>query len=138
MKKRTRSSKAAGSTRQLLDTSTLLWILGAPERLSGQARARIDEGENLVSVASYWEVVIKVQKGGLTIPDVPTWWRRALEASNARVLPIRASHVTALLPLPEIHKDPFDRMLVAQAIAEGLAIVTNDDRIAAYPVRTIW
>src|SRR6266496_4449716 len=104
MKKPTRSSKAADSARQLLDTSTLLWTVGAPERLSEQVRARIDKGENLVSVASYWEVVIKIQKRGLTIPDVPTWWRRALEASNARVLPIRASHVTALLPLPAIHK----------------------------------
>jgi PIN domain nuclease of toxin-antitoxin system len=71
----------------------------------------------VVSVASYWEVVIKTQKGLLTIGDVATWWRRATELTAARVLPIRPSHVTALAALPTLHKDPFDRILIAQAIA---------------------
>lgn len=92
----------------------------------------------MLSVASYWEIVIKTQKGLLSIGDVPTWWRRATEIVAARVLPIRASHVTALAALPQLHKDPFDRMLVAQAIAEGLDFVTNDEPVRAYPVRTLW
>jgi PIN domain nuclease of toxin-antitoxin system len=91
-----------------------------------------------VSVASYWEVVVKSQKGLLTIPDLATWWRRAIELLAARVLPIRASHVTALAALPALHKDPFDRILIAQAVAEGLSLVTNDEPLRAYPVRTIW
>src|SRR5262249_21067149 len=87
---------------------------------------------------SYWEIVIKTQKGLLSIDDLPTWWRRATDLTAARILPIRASHVTALAALPLLHKDPFDRILVAQAIAEGLPLVTNDGPIRAFSVRAIW
>jgi len=131
-------SGAGAKLSHLLDTSTLLWALGSPERLSARARRIVDAGENVVSVASYWEIVIKTQKGLLTIADLVTWWRRATEIMAARVLPIRASHVTALAALPMLHKDPFDRILIAQAVAEGLDFVTSDEPIAEYPVRTIW
>ena len=137
MKKPKRSGTGARSA-HLLDTSTLLWALGSPERLSPRARRLVGAGENVVSVASYWEVVIKTQKGLLTIADVSTWWRRATELTAARVLPVRASHVTALSALPPVHKDPFDRILIAQAVAEGLDFVTKDEPIRAYPVRAIW
>jgi PIN domain nuclease of toxin-antitoxin system len=137
MKKPRRSGAGAEST-HLLDTSTLLWALGSPERLSPRARRLIESGTNLISVASYWEVVIKTQKGLLTIADLATWWQRATELIAARVLPIRASHVTALAGLPLLHKDPFDRILIAQAIAEGLDLVTKDKPIGKYQVRTIW
>lgn len=137
MKKR-KHSGAGGSAAHLLDTSTLLWALGSPERLSPRVRSLVDAGENVVSVASFWEVVVKTQKGLLSIADLPTWWRRATEIMRARTLPIRATHVSALAALPLIHKDPFDRILAAQAIAEGLDFVTNDEHIRAYPVRTIW
>ena len=136
--KKPKRSGAGAKTAHLLDTSTLLWALGSPERLSPRARRLVDTGENIISVASYWEVVIKTQKGLLTITDVATWWRRATELVAARVLPIRASHVTALAALPKLHKDPFDRILIAQAVAEGLDFVTNDEPISEYPVRTIW
>lgn len=137
MKKPKRSGTGARST-HLLDTSTFLWALGSPERLSPRARRRVDAGENIVSIATYWEVVIKTQKGLLTIADLATWWRRATELLAARVLPIRASHVTALAALPMLHKDPFDRILIAQAVAEGLDFVTNNEPIGEYPVRTVW
>jgi PIN domain nuclease of toxin-antitoxin system len=137
MKRRKRSG-AGASPAHLLDTSTLLWALGSPERLPARVRRLVDEGENVVSVASYWEVVVKTQKGLLSIPDLATWWRRATELIAAQTLPIRASHVTALAALPMLHKDPFDRILVAQAVAEGLNFVTGDEQISAYPVRTIW
>ena len=137
MKKPRRSGPAAKAP-HLLDTSTLLWALGAPDKLSTRARSLVEAGENVVSVASYWEIVIKTDKGLLTIPDVGTWWRRAIDLVAARVLPIRASHVTALSALPRLHKDPFDRILIAQAVAEGLDLVTSDDSIKAYPLRTIW
>lgn len=137
MKKPKRSGRAA-KTAHLLDTSTLLWALGSPERLSSRARGLVETGENVISVASYWEIVIKADKGLLTIADTNTWWRRATDLMAARVLPIRASHVAALSGLPGLHKDPFDRILIAQAIAEGLDFVTNDEPIRAYPVRTIW
>jgi PIN domain nuclease of toxin-antitoxin system len=137
MKKRKRSGPA-DSANHLLDTSTLLWALGSPERLSRRARSIVEAGENVISVASYWEVVVKAQKGLLSIADPATWWRRATDVLGARTLPIRASHVTALAALPMLHKDPFDRILVAQALAEGLDFVTYDPLIASYPVRTVW
>jgi len=122
----------------LLDTVTLVWALGSPERLSAHARRLVDGGENVVSVGSYWEVIIKAQKGLLSIADLPSWWKRATDLTAARVLPIRASHVTALAALPMLHRDPFDRILIAQAIAEGLPLVTNDGSIRAYAVQTLW
>ena len=137
MKRPTRSGAGAKSA-HLLDTSTLLWALGEPERLSARAGRLVEAGENVVSVASYWEVVIKTQKGLLSISDLGTWWRRATELTAARVLNIRASHITALAALPMLHKDPFDRILVVQAKAEGLALVTNDASIGGYPIRTLW
>src|SRR5687768_10370558 len=99
MKKPKRSGAGAKSA-HLLDTSTLLWALGAPERLSARARRLVETGENVVSVASYWEVVIKTQKGLLSIPDLATWWRRTTELTAARVLNVRSSHITALAALP--------------------------------------
>jgi PIN domain nuclease of toxin-antitoxin system len=136
--KRPKRSGAGAKSAHLLDTRTLLWALGEPERLSARAGRLVEAGENVVSVASYWEVVIKTQKGLLSISDLGTWWRRATELTAARVLNIRASHITALAALPMLHKDPFDRILVAQAKAEGLALVTNDASIGGYPIRTLW
>jgi PIN domain nuclease of toxin-antitoxin system len=116
----------------------LLWALGEPERLSAKACRLVEAGENVVSVASYWEVVIKTQKHLLSISDLATWWRQATELTAARVLQIRASHITALAALPMLHKDPFDRILIAQAKAERLGLVTSDGPIAEYPIQTIW
>ena len=137
MKRRKRSGASAKPS-HLLDTSTLLWALGEPARLSARARRLVEAGENVISVATYWEIVIKTQKGLLSISDLATWWRRAMELMAARVLNIRASHVTALAALPMLHKDPFDRILIAQAEAEGLALITSDTTIAQYSIRTHW
>jgi PIN domain nuclease of toxin-antitoxin system len=137
MKKPKRSGAAAKSA-HLLDTSTLLWALAEPERLSAKARRLVEAGENVVSVASYWEVVIKTQKGLLSISDLATWWRQATELTAARVLHVRPAHITALAALPMLHKDPFDRILIAQAKAEGLSLITNDRPISEYPIQAIW
>jgi PIN domain nuclease of toxin-antitoxin system len=136
--KRPKRSGAGSKSAHLLDTSTLLWALAEPERLSVKARRHVESGENVVSVASYWEVVIKVQKGLVSISDLATWWRQATELTSARVLPIRPSHITALAGLPVLHKDPFDRILIAQAKAEGLVLITSDRPISEYPIQTIW
>ena len=122
----------------LLDTSTVLWTLIAPGLLSEAARHTVESGEAVLSVASYWEVVIKARKGLLPIPDPVSWWTRAVELLGGRVLPIRASHITALAALPDLHRDPFDRILIAQAVAEGWPFVSSDRQIAAYPVRIVW
>ena len=123
---------------KLLDTSTLLWTLITPERLSGAANQAVVSGTPLLSVASYWEVVIKARKGLLPIADPVSWWGRAAAIFGGRVLPVRASHITALAALPELHRDPFDRILIAQAVAEGLPLVTGDAQIHAYPLRVVW
>jgi len=122
----------------LLDTSALLWTLGDPDKLSKTARKTIAAGASVLSIASYWEVVIKARKGLLGISDPVSWWSRAVEMMGSRILSIRASHITALAGLPDLHRDPFDRILIAQAIAEGMPLVTSDRQIAEYPVRTIW
>jgi PIN domain nuclease of toxin-antitoxin system len=82
--------------------------------------------------------VIKTQKGLLSIGDLATWWRRATELTSARILHVRPSHITELAALPMLHKDPFDRILIAQAKAEGLGIVAHDGPIGEYPIQTIW
>jgi PIN domain nuclease of toxin-antitoxin system len=98
----------------------------------------IEAGQVTLSVASFWEVVIKTRKRQLTIADPVSWWNRASDGLGARVLPIRPAHVSVLWGLPELHKDPFDRILIAQSTAEGLPLVTGDRQIAAYPVRVLW
>lgn len=123
----------------LLDTCTILWALAAPERLSPAAREVIEIGVDLsVSVASYWEVIIKARKGQLAISDPVAWWQRASKLLGAEVLSIRANHVSALQTLPEHHRDPFDRILIAQAIADELTLLTNDEMIRRYPVWVRW
>ena len=122
----------------LLDTSTLIWALAHPGRLSRTARTVLMSGRLLLSVASYWEASVKAKKGRLSIDNPTIWWQRAVEAMGAEVLPVRATHVTALNGLPDHHKDPFDRILIAQAVAEGLVLVTSDETMHRYPVKLRW
>ena len=116
----------------LLDTNIVLVIEEAPERLSANVRAAIEEGPAWLSVISHWEVAIKFMKGKLDVADVRSWWAETLDAYDLRPLLLRPEHVTALCDLAPIHQDPFDRGLIAQAIAEDLTLVTNDDVIAQY------
>jgi PIN domain nuclease of toxin-antitoxin system len=122
----------------LLDTSTIIWAVAGSNHLSQAARRSIAAAPPVLSVVSYWEVVLKVRKGLLTIADPVNWWARAVAALQGNTLSVRTDHITALAGLPDIHKDPFDRLLIAQAVAEGLAVVTNDVEIRRYPVKTIW
>jgi PIN domain nuclease of toxin-antitoxin system len=122
----------------LLDTSTLIWALVGSERLSPKARKALHAGPLVLSVVSYWEVVIKAQKGMLTIADPVNWWSRATDMLGGDILSIRTAHISVLAGLPDIHKDPFDRMLIAQASAEGLAQITCDEHFSRYPVRVLW
>jgi PIN domain nuclease of toxin-antitoxin system len=128
----------------LLDTCVFLWLLGLPERLPDKVRERLrDAGTRCsVSTASLWECLLKHGKGrlgfttgGRTALDFLLWncERHALD-----VLPIRADALRPLERLPAIHSDPFDRLLICQAIEEGLAIVTPDPRIRRYPIKTFW
>jgi PIN domain nuclease of toxin-antitoxin system len=100
--------------------------------LSASARAAIAEGPNVLSVVSYWEVMLKSMKGTLDVGDPRGWWRDALDELAATPLLLLPQHVVAVYALPPIHKDPFDRILVAQATVEGLALVSIDAEIARY------
>jgi PIN domain nuclease of toxin-antitoxin system len=124
----------------LLDTSTFLWAATEPAKLSRRAR-RICESQReqlVVSVVSLWELMVKCGTGALRIasPDrtLPDWTARL----GARVLPVEAAHAYAVHTLPPIHQDPFDRLLVAQAMAEGLPLLTSDECIQQYPARCVW
>jgi PIN domain nuclease of toxin-antitoxin system len=116
----------------LLDTNAVLFALGAPERLSPEARAAVKAGPNLLSVVSYWEVLLKSMKGKLDVGDPRTWWSDAVDQLAATHLALRAEHVAELFALPPHHQDPFDRILIAQAIAEKLTLITADAKFAHY------
>lgn len=118
----------------LLDTHLLLWAAGQPERLSASARSLIDDEDNtlLFSAASLWEVTIKSDLGRTDFRVDPRQLRRGLVDNGYLELPITHRHVTSLKGLAPLHRDPFDRMLVAQSIAEGIALVTTDPVVAQY------
>ena len=122
----------------LVDTSTLIWVLADSKRLSAKARKALHAGPLVLSVISFWEIVLKAQKGSLDIADPVHWWSRATDLSGGVILSIRPAHISVLAGLPPIHKDPFDRLLVAQAVSEGLVIITSDEKVCDYPVKTLW
>jgi PIN domain nuclease of toxin-antitoxin system len=121
----------------LLDTHTALWALDRPEALGIAARNAVSSGPNFLSVVSYWEVMLKSMKGKLDVGDPRLWWQEALEQLAATVLPLRPGHVAVVHDLPPIHKDPFDRMLIAQATVEGLVLVSSDREIAQYRSKSL-
>ena len=116
----------------LLDTSAALLALTEPSRLPAAVRSAILAGPNYFSVVSYWEVVLKSMKGNLDVGDPRAWWTDALEQLAATPLPLRPDHIAEVYALPPIHKDPFDRALIAQAAVEGLRLVTTDSEIPRY------
>ena len=125
----------------LLDTCTFLWIVsGAPE-LSDRARALFADPENdaYLSTVSDWEMALKHAIGRLPMPEPPARFVPAQRTAHAiESLPLDEEAALHLDRLPALHQDPFDRMLVCQAIVHGLAIVTPDRLIAQYPVRIVW
>ena len=125
----------------LLDTHLLLWSAGKPERLSTEARALIEalDNELFFSSASLWEVVIKRGLGRDDFKVDARLLRRGLLDNGYSELPIGSEHVVAIDNLPAIHKDPFDRILVAQAQVEGITLLTTDTTVAKYsgPIRLV-
>ena len=124
----------------LLDTSCFLWMTAAPERLSGAARdLLLDERTDLyLSAASAWEMAIKHGLGKLTLPEpLEQYVPSRLAAFRTLPLPVEHAHALRVATLPAHHRDPFDRLLIAQAQIEGLAIVTSDRLFERYDVQIV-
>jgi PIN domain nuclease of toxin-antitoxin system len=120
----------------LLDTHAFIWWRENSVRLNDSARARIGTGAVVfVSVASAWEVAIKIALGKLQLPEP---FEVGVEAAGFEKLPIAFSHAEAVATLAHHHNDPFDRMLVAQALCERLTLVTHDRRFAPYGIEVLW
>jgi PIN domain nuclease of toxin-antitoxin system len=122
----------------LVDTNVVVWLLlGDRRRVSETARVALEDERNAIAVsaATVWEIAIKRSLGKLTIEDR---WARTLGRLGFDPLPVTAIHAQAVERLPWHHRDPFDRLLVAQATTEQLALVTADPRLAAYGVGVVW
>lgn len=127
--------------RMLLDTHAFLWYVLDDRQLSANARAAIEEDEAvvLISPASFWEIAIKISLGNysLTVP-YERFWRSGIEDNRFRILPIELHHTAALVTLPFHHRDPFDRLLIAQSLVEGIPLVSADAQFDAYSIRRLW
>lgn len=119
----------------LLDTQVLLWAAGQPERLPGAARKLLRDPRNelLFSAASVWEITIKSSLGRDDFRVEPRLFRRSLLDNGYVELPITGEHAVGVDTLPPLHRDPFDRLLLAQALAEGITLLTSDEQLARYP-----
>lgn len=125
----------------LLDTQLLLWVAGQPERLSPRAKRLLNDQNNelLFSAASLWEITIKSGLGREDFRVEPRVLRRALLDNGYVELPVTSEHAVSVDSLPPLHKDPFDRLLLAQAFVEGITLLTADEQLARYrgPVRKV-
>lgn len=122
----------------LPDTHTLVWALSDSISLSVAARAALADSPFTASVVNLWELILKKDKAGALVADPLAWWERFIVKQNIPALSIRIPHLKALADLPYLHRDPLDRILVAQAIAEGLTLISKDTLLAQYGVPVIW
>jgi PIN domain nuclease of toxin-antitoxin system len=124
----------------LLDTHCWLWWLSEPQKLTSSMLEAISNSENelFLSVASIWEIAIKVGIGKLTIPQsLSRLVTEQLPEDNLKILDIQAIHALKIEELPIHHQDPFDRILIAQALSENLTVITKDRKFTAYPVKLL-
>ena len=127
--------------RALLDTHAFLWWVTDDARLSDTAREVIADGRNEIhfSAASGWEIAIKARLGRLTVPDdLARFMTGQIEQNGFRILAVELGHALRVHSLEDLHRDPFDRMLVAQSMVENLPIIGRDAQITAYGVESIW
>jgi PIN domain nuclease of toxin-antitoxin system len=124
----------------LLDTHAFLWAAADPDELRPEARTAIEDSANdvLVSAGVAWEISIKVALGKLTVPaDPAVWFPARVRSLGFQALDISSAHALAVGGLPEVHRDPFDRIMIAQAQIEGLTFVTRDPDNQKYPINVM-
>jgi PIN domain nuclease of toxin-antitoxin system len=127
-------------TRYLLDTHVWLWLLAAPERIDETTRSALADRSNelFLSAASSWEIAIKHELGKLALPAPPAVFvPERMRVSGVSAMPVEHTHALHVATLPRHHRDPFDRLLVAQAAVTGLTIVTADHQLAQYDVAVL-
>jgi PIN domain nuclease of toxin-antitoxin system len=127
--------------RLLLDTHALIWWVSSSEQLPKKVLDLLEDADNrlFLSVASIWEMQIKCQNGKLELGKPLAQLVSNQQVSNGlKILLVEPSHVYALKDLPDVHRDPFDRIMIAQAIVEDLGFVSADHVLSGYPVRQIW
>ena len=125
----------------LLDTHAFLWLNDDSEQLSQTVKESCSSGEHefYLSIASPWEMQIKYQLGKLSLAmPIAELINKNTQENNINLLPINLSHISYLEKLPAHHKDPFDRIIIAQAIIEGMTIITIDHAFVDYPVQIVW
>ena len=123
----------------LLDTHTLLWALSDESKLSERVRKMLPLADTWFSVASLWEILIKAKIGKIPLPrPAGPFLISKLAFNGVRLLPVTADHVLRIESLPDYHRDPFDRMLIAQSLEERLPLVSADRVFARYPIEVIW
>jgi PIN domain nuclease of toxin-antitoxin system len=124
--------------RVLTDTHTLVWALTKPEELGPGARKALSTSPFTASVANLWELVLKAQKPGALLASPLPWWDQYVTRAHIPTLAIRVPHIRALDGLPDLHKDPFDRILIAQALSENLTLISCDGNFTRYGIPVIW
>ena len=125
----------------LLDTHTFLWFVFGSSRMSEKAEALVQDPTNrkFLSLATPWEVGIKVSTGKLTVSQpVEQFFAEEMDANSVQMLPITLAHITRVSTLPFHHRDPFDRMLVAQSLTENIPLVSADTTLDAYGIVRLW
>ena len=125
----------------LLDTHTFLWMAGDPLSLSEKVREIVEENTNhlYLSAASAWEIAILQQLKRLELPDAPQRFiPEAMQKLNVMLIPIGFTTTISAATLPSIHCDPFDRLIIAEALKEKMTVLTKDERFAAYGVHVLW
>jgi len=124
----------------LLDTHSLIWFLNGDEKLSDKVKIAIEDSNNskIVSIASIWEIAIKISLDKFRFPKGFKHFLDMVEENGLEILPITFEHAMVLSTLEFIHRDPFDRLLIAQCMADNLILATKDDNIKRYNIQTIW
>jgi PIN domain nuclease of toxin-antitoxin system len=128
--------------RVLLDTNIFLWCIGGPKSRLSRRAAKVVEDEDtelLLSAVSIWEIALKAHIGKLEIPEEKSFFQEQMGLLGIQlVLPVEASHVFELFNLPDYHRDPFDRLLIAQCMSERIPLVASHAAIRRYPLEVIW
>ncbi len=124
----------------LLDTHAFLYAIGDVDRLSLKVRRQLEDpaAKRMVSVVSLWEIAAKVQIGKLQLPVDPEFYKEQLHLLHCGLLNVEPRHIFELMRLPLLHRDPFDRMLIAQAKTDSMALVTRDEALGGYEVERFW